>query len=276
MVPYRQRWLTRVITERGFRTRDRVLILALVLVGVLNISTNVGGVVVDQYIRNLIGWGETEEKPIHEYTSLSQSGYEGLSRRWKQVLADVFMGSDKHLPAAVELLGWVGNEELEAIGKIAPLVLGKRTVYADDMDEMSRLSGVDTQTLLRLKKIGIVDETPNFVLDVWNAGTRSLVRGGNVHLDVTMNTGRFGLSRMTLTPAGEYIVSLLEADTDLAYLRQLAEKMEKKGATVNVVYGEVEEADGGWRVWAKMILAWKEFEEVGDGEVNGTSPQPEP
>ena len=110
MVPYRKRWLTRVMTERGFRTRDRVLILTLVLVGVLNISIDVGRVVVDQYVRNLMGWGETEEKLIHEYTALSQSSYQELSRRWKQVLAEVFMGSDKHLPAAVELLGWLGIE----------------------------------------------------------------------------------------------------------------------------------------------------------------------
>ena len=126
MVPYRKGWLARVMTERGFRTRDRVLILTLVLVGVLNISIDVGRVVVDQYVRNLMGWGETEEKLIHEYTALSQSSYQELSRRWKQVLAEVFMGSDKHLRAAVELLGWLGIEELQAVAKIAPLVLNKR------------------------------------------------------------------------------------------------------------------------------------------------------
>ena len=161
---------------------------------------------------------------------------------------------------------------MQAVAKIAPLVLNKRTVYADDMDEIIRLSGVDTQTLLRLKMIGIVDETPNFVLDVWNAGTRDLLRGGHVHLDVAVNTGRFGLSRMTLTPAGEYIVSLLETDTDLAYLRQVAEGMEKKGAMVKMVYGDVQEVDGGWNLWAKTILPWKEFEETADADVDSTSP----
>ena len=56
-------------------------------------------------------------------------------------------------------------------------------------------------TLLRLKKIGIVDETPSFVVDVWNAGTGALLRGGHVHLAVTVNSDRFGPGRMTLTPA---------------------------------------------------------------------------
>ena len=93
-----------------------------------------------------------------------------------------------------------------------------------------------------------------------------------MHLDVTVSTGRFGLSRMTLTPAGEYIVSLLETDTDLAYLRQVAERMENKGAMVKMVYGDVEEANGGWNLWAKTIVPWTEFEEIADGHVESTSP----
>ena len=275
MVPYRQR-LAQVMTERGFRTRDRVAIWAVVLVVVLNIAVDLGGVVLEQHVRNWIGWGETAEKQVHEYTSLSKSSYEGLSRRWKQVLADVFVGGDKHLPAAVELLGWLGTEELVAIGKIAPLVLNKRAVYADDMEKISSLSGVDTKSLLRLKKIGIVDETPGFVLDVWNAGTRTLLTGGTVHLDVTTETGRFGLSRMTLTPAGAYIVSLLEAETDLAYLRQVAEEMEKNGAKVEMVYGEVEDVGDGWNLWGKTKLAWKGFEDIAGKEGDGASQPPEP
>ena len=117
MVPVRQGWLVRAMTERGFHTRDRVVVLALVLVGVVNIAVDVGGVVADQHVRNWIGWEDAAEKQVHEYTSLSKSSYEGLSRRWKQVLADVFMGSDTHLPAAVELLGWLETEELDAVAK---------------------------------------------------------------------------------------------------------------------------------------------------------------
>ena len=275
MVPYRQGWLAQVMTENGFRTRDRVAILALVLVGVVNIAVNLGGVVLEQHVRNWIGWGDTAEKQVHEYTSLSKSSYEGLSRRWKQVLADVFMGGDKHLPAAVELLGWLGTEELDAIGKIAPLVLNKRAVYADDMEEIGALSGVDLKILLRLKKNGIVDETPGFMLDVWNAGTQALLMGGTVHLGVTIETGRFGLSRMTLTPAGAYIVSLLEAETNLAYLRQVAEEMEKNGAQVEMVYGEIEDFGGVWGVQPKAKLAWKGFEEIAGKESDGASQPPE-
>ena len=67
-------------------------------------------------------------------------------------------------------------------------------------------------------------------------------------------------------------MSLLETDTDLAYLRQVAEEMEKKGAMVKMVYGDVQEVDGGWNLWAKTILPWKEFEETADADVDSTSP----
>ncbi len=271
MVPVRQGWLVRAITERGFHTRDRVVVLALVLVGVVNIAVDVGGVVADQHVRNWIGWEDAAEKQIHEYTSLSKSSYEGLSRRWKQVLADMFMGSDKHLPAAVELLGWLGSEELNAVAKIAPLVLNRRAVYGNDMEEISSLSGVTTKNLLRLEKVGIIDDTPVFVLDAWNAGTQTLLTGGNVHLFVTTDTARFRMSRMTLTPAGAYIVNLLQPEPDLAYLRQVADEMEKNGASVEMVYGEVEDTGDGWNLWAKTKLAWKRFEEAAGNEDDGAS-----
>ena len=114
------------------------------------------------------------------------------------------------------------------------------------------------------------------MLDVWNAGTQTLLMGGTVHLGVTIETGRFGLSRMTLTPAGAYIVSLLEAETNLAYLRQVAEEMEKHGAQVEMVYGEVEDFGDGWRVRPKAKLAWKQFEEVVGKEGDGASQPREP
>ena len=232
------------------------------------IAFNVGGVAVDQYVRNWIGWGNSVDKQLHEYTSLSKEDYDGLSQRWKQVLAEALVGGSEHLPSAVDLLSWIEVRDLNAIGKIAPLVLNNRAVYAEDLAEISALSGVDIQDLWSLEKIGFVDETPGGLLDAWDGDSPVVLGGDNVFLFGEVGNRRFGLRRMTLTPSGAYIIRLLEPDTDLEYLQRVAEEIEKKGVEVEMFYGDIEFPDGGVLISEKSKLPWKQFERVGDDESN--------
>ena len=256
------RWL--VGTGRGFETPDRIIVRVTFLFVLVYIALNVPGVAVDQYVRNWIGWGDSVNKQLHEYTSLSKEDYDGLSQRWKQVLAEALVGSSDHLPSAVDLLSWIEVRDLNTIGKIAPLVLNNRAVYAEDLAEISALSGVDVQDLWRLEKIGFVDETPSGFLDAWNGESPVVLGGDNVFLFGEAGNRRFGLRRMTLTPSGAYIIRLLDPDTDLQYLQRVAEEIEKKGVEVEMVYGDIEFSDGGILIYGKSKLPWKQFVRVTD------------
>ena len=243
------RWL--VGTGRGFETRDRIIVRLTFVFVLVYIVLNISGIVVDQYVRNWIGWGNSVDKQLHEYTSLSKEDYDGLSQRWKQVLAEALVGDSDHLPSAVDLLSWIEVRDLNAIGKIAPLVLNNRAVYAEDLAEISALSGVDIQDLWRLEKIGFVDETPGGFLAAWNGESPVILGGDNVFLFGEVGNRRFGLRRMTLTPSGAYIIRLLEPDTDLEYLQRVAEEIEKKGVEVEMVYGDIEFSDGEILIYGK-------------------------
>ena len=234
-----------------------------------NTALFVGKVVIDQYVRNWIGREQPVDKQLHEYTSLSKEDYDGLSQRWKQVLAEALVGGDDHLPASVDLLRWLGIRELNTIGKIAPLVLNNRAVYAEDLAEISALSGADIQDLRRLEKLGFVDEIPSGFVDVWNGETPVVLGGGNVFLFGEIGQkGKIGLSRMTLSPPGAAIIRLLEPRTDLEYLQRIAERIEKMGVKVEMFYGDIEYPDGGILISGKFRLPWKQFEHVASAESN--------
>ena len=254
----RRIWRWPAGTGRGFGKPNRFIL------PVTYFFFFVGGIVVDQYVRNWIGWENSVDKQLHEYTSLSKEDYDGLSQRWKQVLAEALVGDSDHLPSAVDLLSWIEVRDLNAIGKISPLVLNNRAVYAEDLAEVSALSGVDVQDLWRLEKIGFVDETPGPFLDAWDGESPVVLGGDNVFLFGVGNR-RFGLRRMTLTPSGAYIIRLLEPDTDLEYLQRIAEEIEKKGVKVEMLYGDIEFSDGGVLISGKSKLPWKQFERV-DGD----------
>ena len=253
-------------TQRGFGPPDRWATRAVLAVLVVDILFgNLGGAFLDQYVRNVVGWGYAVEKSPHEHTSLSEEDYEGLTRRWKQVLAEALTHGD-HMPVAVDLLSWIGADEINAIGKIAPLVLNNRAVYAESVSEISELSGVAVREISRLRKIGFIDEGPGPMLDVWrDDGTgEEIIAGNNVALLCWKDAGGFSLSRMTLTPVGAYIVMLLDPVTDPTYLQRVADRIDKQGAEVEWVYGDVE-FDGGGGVFLdpKLKAPWKQFETKG-------------
>ena len=224
----RRIWRRLLGTGRGFGTSDRFIVRATCFFVVAYIAFNVGGVAVDQYVRNWIGWGNSIDKQLHEYTSLSKEDYDGLSQRWKQVLAEALVGGSDHLPFAVDLLSWIETRDLNAIGKIAPLVLNNRAVYAEDLAEISALSGVDLQDLWRLESIGFVEGGPSGFMDAWDGESPVVLGGHNMFLFAEVGNRRIGLRRMTLTPSGAYIVRLLESDTDLEYLQRVAEKSKRR------------------------------------------------
>ena len=105
-----------------------------------------------------------------------------MSQRWKQVLAEALVGGSAHLPASVDLLRWLEVRELNAIGKIVPLVLNNRAIYAGDLAEISALSGGNIRDLRRLEKLGFVDETPSGFLDAWNEDVPMVLGGDNIFL----------------------------------------------------------------------------------------------
>ena len=264
----RRIWRRRSGTGRGFGRSDRFIVRTTCFFVLIYMAFNVGGVAVDQYVRNWIGWGNSIDTQLYEYTSLSKEDYDGLSQRWKQVLAEALVAGSDHLPSAVDLLSWIEVRDLNAIGKIAPLVLNNRAVYAEDLAEISALSGVDLQDLWRLENIGFVEEEPSGFLDAWGGESPVVLGGDNVFLFGEVGNRRFGLRRMTLTPSGAYIIRLLEPDTDLEYLQRVAEEIEKRGVEVEMLYGDIEFSDGGMLISEKFKLPWKQFERVDGDESN--------
>ena len=248
-------------TPKGFGLPDRWSTRMVLLILVVDILYgNLGGAFMDQYVRNWVGWGQAVEKPIHEYTSLSKEEYEGLSQRWKQVLAEALTSSNAHLPAAVDLLSWIGTDEINAIGKIAPLVTNNHAVYAESVSEISDLSGVDVRDISRLKKIGFLGEGPGPMLDVWRDEGPEIIAGNGVALLCWNERGGFSLSRMNMTPIGAYVVMLLNPITDTTYLQRVAKRIDGQGARVEWVYGDVEfDGGGGVYVTPEWKAPWKQY-----------------
>ena len=69
-------------------------------------------------------------------------------------------------------------------------------------------------------------------LDTWDKHSRVVLGGNDVILFGEAGNRKFGLRRMTLTPADAYIMRLLEPNTDLEYLQRLVEKIETMGVEV--------------------------------------------
>ena len=68
--------------------------------------------------------------------------------------------------------------------------------------------------------------------------------------------------------SGAYIIRLLEPDTDLEYLKRVAEEIEKRGVEVEMLYGDIEFSDGEMLISEKSKLPWKQFERVHGDESN--------
>ena len=130
----------------------------------MGIGLLTAGIVYDETVRTYMqNWfdianreGEGTSGNKTQFPIRLRSDYEELSKRWKQLLAEVELNHSEYPPRFIRVLGDLTFADTERIDRLAPYVVGDSLIRSNENAEIPNIPGLLYPDLQRLRTMGIL------------------------------------------------------------------------------------------------------------------------
>ncbi|WP_230582067.1 DUF2806 domain-containing protein [Xanthomonas arboricola] len=172
--------------------------------------------------------------------SASQVSSEELQNLWGRVLAGEVKSPGSYSLRTLEFIKNISKDEAEAIAKLSQFVIGGSTIYRGDNEDLDEF-GINFNFLLNMQHLGVISGVEALgMTTTWKSiesskFTQSFTSNSMV-LIVTADDPSHTISAPTylLTAIGAQVLSLGTFETNLEYLKKVAEHFKKQGVSVKL------------------------------------------
>ena len=186
----------------------------------------------------------SEADIAHSISALSEDEFNKLPLRWKQVLIEVGMSSDKYTERTKRIARELTLREIANIDKLARYTLANNTfaIHVRSGERKDTVGGLVLSELLRLEEVGIIEGTtaslnkPLFTSsDDQSQQVQWLIgQGYALYISANESTENYELPIVPLTEVGKTLAGLLRLQMDLVYLCNSAAQLRDSNTTVQV------------------------------------------
>jgi hypothetical protein len=172
--------------------------------------------------------------------SASQVSGEELQNLWGRVLAGEVKSPGSYSLRTLEFLKNISQQEAEEIAKLSQFVIGGNLIYRGANEDLQEF-GITFEFLLRMQNLGVISGVEALGMTItWKSLDPSkfmqLLISNSMVLIVSAEDASHTISAPTymLTAIGAQVLSLGTFDTNVEYLKTVAEHFKTQGASVKL------------------------------------------